>query len=115
RNLVILAVVDADRVIAADPLTPAMQPQTAIECALIGGELRIADKEEVRLEATLRQRPRQLFDPNAEAARLRVLVRALEGEQHEGGLFRLQHQETPTRTSPSAEARTCRESEARSV
>src|SRR5205823_13876938 len=96
RDFVILAVVDADRMMAADPLTPAMEPQAAVERALIGGKLRVADEEEVRLEAALGQRPREFFDANAQSARLRVLVGALEGKEDEGGLIRLEHQETLT-------------------
>src|SRR6202011_3696053 len=104
RDLVVLTVVHADRVIAADPLTPAMQPQASVERALIRRQLGVADKEEVRLKATLGQRPRQLFDPNPEAARLRIFVGALEGEEDEGGLLRLEHQESLTRNSSSAYA-----------
>src|SRR5207248_11759946 len=94
RDFVIFAVVNADRVIAADPLTPAMQPQPAVERALVGGKLRVADEEEARLEASLGQRPRQFFYANAQPARLRVLVGALEGKQAEGRLIRPEHQET---------------------
>ena len=79
-----------------------MQPQPSVEGALIGWQIRVADEEEVCLEAPLGERPRQLLDSHAEAAGLRVLIGTLEGEQDNGGLFRLQHQRTRAPNSSSA-------------
>src|SRR5438270_3639219 len=74
-DLVVLAIVDADRMIAADPLAPAMQPQAPVKRALIGRQGGVAHEEEMGLIASLGQRPRQLLYPHPEAARLRVLIR----------------------------------------
>src|SRR2546423_1633283 len=115
RHLVVLAVVDANRVEAADPLTPAMQPELAVECALVRREGGIPNEEQVRLEATLGQRPRQLFDADPEPTSLRVDVRAFEGEDDEGRLFGLEHQATRSPTSWRAKAWTSADSDASRV
>ena len=100
--LVVLAVVDTHGVISADPLAPAMQPEPAIERTFVRREGRITDKEQVGVEAALRQRPRQFLDANAEPAGLRVDIRAFEGQQNEGCLVRFEHQATAAPSSCSA-------------
>src|SRR5438309_6040642 len=115
RHLVVFAVVDPDRVVAADPLAPAVQPELAVERALVRREGGITNEEQVRLEATLGQRPRQLFDADSEPTSLRVDVRALEGEDDEGRLLGLEHQATRSATSWRAKAWTSADSDASRV
>ena len=86
RHLVVLAVVDPHRVIAADPLAPAMDEEPLVQHGFIRREGGIAHKKQVCLIAALGQRTGELLHPDPQPAGLGVDVGAFEGKQDEGGL-----------------------------
>src|SRR5262249_61598456 len=77
----LLAAGDAVRVVAADPLAPAMEVEVPLRLAR--GQRRIADEPQVGLEPERGQRPRQTVDAAREPTGARVGVRPLEREQVE--------------------------------
>src|SRR5712691_9017377 len=84
-QLVLLPVVHTASVEGRQPLAPAVVAQATALVRLLARQLRVADEEQVRLVAELRERARQALHSHAEAAGLAVHVRALEAEDDEDG------------------------------
>lgn len=74
----LLAVVDPARVMAAHPLSPAVQVERPL--ILVAGQVRVSDEPEVGLEAQAGQRAGKPLDARGDAPGSRVRVGALEGE-----------------------------------
>ena len=85
-NLRDLVGIGAFRMGGADPLAPAMEMQPAVLARFRAGQARIADEDQVRVEAVLGQRSGELGDAHAQSAGLRVgLVWSFEGQEDELG------------------------------
>src|SRR5207253_4858779 len=115
RHLVVLAVVDPHRVIPADPLAPAMDEEPPVQRAFIRRQAGVAHEEQVGLIAALGEGAGEFLHPHPQPAGLGVDIGALEGQQDEGGLERLQHQETRVPSSCRAKAWISNESDASKV
>src|SRR5690606_28684351 len=92
--LAFLAIVDAGRMIAADPLTPTVQVKTVVP--FMAGEVGVTDEPHVCLKAGLSQGLTQPADACGDAARPRIVIRPLEGQKVE--LHRSVLRRTPFRS-----------------
>src|SRR2546427_4431342 len=70
-------IIDAGRMIAADPLTPTVQLELLAD--FIAWQVRITDKPQMRLEAALSQGPGQTADTTRNTPSTGIGVRAFEG------------------------------------
>ena len=71
-------IIDAGRMIATDPLTPAVEPELLVE--FLPGQVRVPDEPHMRGTATVRQRPRQAGNATGNPAGAGIRIGPFKGE-----------------------------------
>jgi hypothetical protein len=84
-KLSFLSVVHTARMVAADPLAPAMEMELSVATQLVPGEVRRTDEEQMRFVAFARESGSKTAHARAKPAGTGIRIQPLEAQKHEYG------------------------------